>query len=377
MSGVLDRPRFAEGQILAAADLEASQGHATNQLARHERGLHMWGIASGLALTGVDRTATGGARYQDITLSMGMAIDGTGREIVVPADQRLPEAAFEQSNVAQRAAADAWFPVYLRGGDVNSAAAPLGSYCGAASGGRTQEGFSISFGAPGDAAKLDEQTVPAAGEGPGNQAWKVLLGFVQWTDGIAGGKFTATQAHDDQGTSVRYAGVQADQLSARGSQMLLTMLAGDKGEGKFVFAVRKGSGPPVTVLTIAANGDLTATGKIQSGATPGDGPAGTKAQSGVARDGLILPLPPDVTEDMIAPGKGRLHVHLTPRIQKFPLGQTTGVWVGVPIACQVDSSRRLLCTVRYFPLAGGASQDAPGVVDYLLIAEIIPKGAQT
>jgi hypothetical protein len=26
MSGVLDRPRFAEGQILAAADLEASQG---------------------------------------------------------------------------------------------------------------------------------------------------------------------------------------------------------------------------------------------------------------------------------------------------------------------------------------------------------------
>src|SRR6266851_5000501 len=87
MSGVIDRPNFAEGQILAAADLQSSQDHASGQMARHERGLHLWGIASGLALTKQPESTadTPPVNYVQVTLTAGMAIDGTGREIIVPA----------------------------------------------------------------------------------------------------------------------------------------------------------------------------------------------------------------------------------------------------------------------------------------------------
>jgi hypothetical protein len=215
MSGTIDRPRYLEGQILAAADLEASQDHATNQLARHERALHDWGIGSGLALTGVPRTAPGGQSYQDVTLGAGIAVDGTGRETVVQADQRLSEAEFGQSNVSFGAAADAWFPVFLVGRDVQASSAALGTWCGAASGGRTQEGWVLEFGRPGDAATLDQQPVPAPSAGPGNQAWKVLVGFVRWDGTIGTGKFTDVATVDDQGTAVRFAGVRADRITAQ------------------------------------------------------------------------------------------------------------------------------------------------------------------
>src|SRR3954464_10745619 len=158
MSGVIDRPRYAEGQILSAADLEASQDHATDQLARHERDLHEWGVAAGLALSGVDRTTAppSAQTYKDVTLAAGMAIDGTGREIIVPADQRLSEAEFAQSNVSFGAPTGVWFPVFLLGHDVDASSAAAGSWCGAASGGRTQESFIVTFGRPGEAAMLDQ-----------------------------------------------------------------------------------------------------------------------------------------------------------------------------------------------------------------------------
>src|SRR5215813_8174749 len=133
MSDTIERPRYLEGQILAAADLEAAQDHATNQLARHERALHDWGIATGLALTGTARTAPppGGQSYKDVALGAGIVIDGTGREIVVPIDQPLSEAAFAQSNVSFGAAVDAWFPVYVIGHDVQAGSVAIGAYCGA------------------------------------------------------------------------------------------------------------------------------------------------------------------------------------------------------------------------------------------------------
>ena len=47
---VIERPFFFEGQILGAADLQAAVDHAAGQMARHERYLHLWGIATGLTL---------------------------------------------------------------------------------------------------------------------------------------------------------------------------------------------------------------------------------------------------------------------------------------------------------------------------------------
>jgi hypothetical protein len=380
MNGTIDRPRYLEGQILAAADLEASQDHATNQLARHERALHDWGIAAGLALIGVARTAPppGGQSYKDVTLGAGIAIDGTGREIVVSADQRLSEADFTQSNVSFGAAANAWFPVYLLGHDVQTGSTAIGAYCGSASGGRTEEGWIIEFGRPGAAAILGEQTVPAVGAGPGDQAWKVLVGFVRWDKTIGTGKFTDVASVDDQGTAVRFAGVHADRVSARGATMLLTVPAGETGNGQWAFAIRDASGTPTTVLTIAANGDVVTKGRLQGGT--GGGPAGVKAQSGTAWDGLVLPLPAGVTDDMVVSGKGILHVQLTPRIPESPpLAPLNSVWVCLPIVCKIDDKRKLSCKLKFISTDGTppSPQTVSGFCDYLVVAEVLPTGSQS
>ena len=381
MSDVIDRPIFVEGQILAAADLQASQDHATGQVARHERALHSWGIASGLALTKQDRSTadTPPRPYVDVTLAMGMAVDGTGREIVVTADARLAEADFAQSNVSFGAASTAWFPVFLIGRDVPATLAAPGGFCGAAAGSRTQEAYVVEFGRPGDAAKPDEQTVPTIGAGPGNSNWKVPIGFVQWNGTIPGGKFTAAEAFDDQGTTLRYAGVRADSVTARGPTMTLSVPAGVAADGNFMFGVRDATGATKPVLTIAANGDVTATGKLRGAATPGSGPGGVQIQSGAARDGVILPLPVGVTEAMVAPGKGTVHVHLTARIPAAPLGAVPSeTWIGTPIECRVDAQRRLQCLLRFVKIGGAAKPDAvvPGVCDYLLVAAVIAPGGQ-
>ena len=91
MSSRIERPLFYENQILGAADLTATVEHSRSQQARHDRSLHLWGIASGLELTGNDKQTAQGVAYQEITLSPGIAIDGTGREIVVPEAERLSE----------------------------------------------------------------------------------------------------------------------------------------------------------------------------------------------------------------------------------------------------------------------------------------------
>jgi len=83
MSDTVVRPTFYEGEILPAADLIATVDSSRAQLARHERYVHRWGIAFGLKLTGASRTDAQNNKYVSIPLSAGMAIDGTGREVVV------------------------------------------------------------------------------------------------------------------------------------------------------------------------------------------------------------------------------------------------------------------------------------------------------
>src|SRR6266404_3997208 len=97
MSDLIARPTFYEGEVLPAADLTAAVEYPRDQMARHNRYLHTWGIASGLKLTaGKATTTSGGETYKPITLSAGVAIDGTGREIVVPDDVDLSSQDFIQ-----------------------------------------------------------------------------------------------------------------------------------------------------------------------------------------------------------------------------------------------------------------------------------------
>ena len=92
-----ERPVFFEGQVLAAADLTGTVDYGRAAVARQERYLHDWGIADGLQLTAT-KDATG--KHVDITLGAGVAIDGTGREIVVPQSVLLDAGAFYAANGA-------------------------------------------------------------------------------------------------------------------------------------------------------------------------------------------------------------------------------------------------------------------------------------
>src|SRR5262245_12313100 len=95
----LQRPTFYEHQILAAADLTATVQTARTHAARHDRYLHEWGIAEGLALATESKTDPDtNSQYVTVTVQPGMAIDGTGREMVVPGPVALQEAQFEEVN---------------------------------------------------------------------------------------------------------------------------------------------------------------------------------------------------------------------------------------------------------------------------------------
>jgi hypothetical protein len=381
MGDVIERPSFYEGQILGANDLQAAVDHAAGQMARHERYLHLWGIASGLTLEEQNRStaAPQSTPYVEVTIKAGVAIDGTGREIVVPEDTPLSEAEFDQENVAVGADDDDWFPVFLIGGDEPGIVPSFGALaCTTGAATRTMENFSIQFGRPGQAAELDNQILKAPSDGPGSNEWRVLIGFVQWNKTI--GKFKDTTP-SDQGIGPRYAGVRADEVVARSGTLVLrtaarteagksAVIMDDANGGELRFGLQNAAGVITPVFTVNAKGDVKAEGKIQGAVTPGS----VQVQSGTATDGAVLPLPPGVTEEMVAPGKGTVHVQLTPRVDsKPPTLASPNEWGGFPLSYSIDADRRLQCLVRWFHLSGigaGTFQDLPGVCDYLLVVAV-------
>src|SRR5262245_45215734 len=172
MSNRIERPLFYENQIIGAADLTAAVEHSRGQQARHERYLHLWGIASGLKLTGKEKQTAQGNKYQQITLSPGIAIDGTGREIVVSESEPISKDLFDQLNVAVNDK-EAWYPVFLIGRDEPAPQPPLVvGACQNSQPIRKVEGYEISFGRPGDELDLDKE-VSGVADGPGSGEWRV------------------------------------------------------------------------------------------------------------------------------------------------------------------------------------------------------------
>ncbi len=347
MSELIERPLFAEGEILRAEDLNASGDQARGRDARHARLAHRWGIVTGLALEG-----SAGAGGFEIRLSPGVARDVRGREIVVPKEEVLSPDAF---NVA--GGEEDWFPVFLVGVDEVVTGGSAFGACGGATGRRAREAYEIEYGRPQEAIDWEEQDEPEVDEGPdlpsGENAPRVLLGFVQWkNDGFAAVK-------DASPTNIRrrYAGVHGGSIESPDGSVLA--LIADTTKEALSFRVDGGTSP---ILALDRQGNLTIQGTLES-ALKGE----VKISSGVASDGVKLPLPRGVKESDVG-SKLALHVFLRPAVAGALL---------VAEECAADDQRRVRCRVRRLTVdgAGDVTADATAVawpVDYLLI--VGPKG---
>jgi hypothetical protein len=380
-SGAVQRPTFFEGQIIAAADLNATVESARVGLAQHERYLHLPGIAEGLKLAATERQTLSGDTYQDVTVTPGLAVDGNGRHLSLTEAERLSEDVFDQANVAISDPA-ARYPVFLIGRDdipVTSGAPQLACYGNAPT--RVIEIADIGFG------RVDEAADPhniatddiAAGPDAEGAPWRVLLGFVQWNAAI---KRFASIADQSDGVGRAYVGVRADEVVAKGGRLALRSAAkGENGkavveidgsaDGELRFGAQNSSGTVVPVFTVNAKGDVFAAGKI-AGAE-----GGPQFQSGSAFDGTLLPLPPGVTADQVAQGKVTVHAQVTLHLgasifPPLPLAPPLGAghrWLMSPIECRVDEDRRVHCRVVWTRTdAAAPPQIRLGVCDYTLTA---------
>ena len=77
------RPTYFSGQLLTPEVLEAEQSYFLGGRRSDSRRLHGWGIVCGL---GVTPSGSGG-----VVIEPGLAIDGLGREIVVPDRREMPD----------------------------------------------------------------------------------------------------------------------------------------------------------------------------------------------------------------------------------------------------------------------------------------------
>jgi hypothetical protein len=77
------RPKYFSGQLLTAEDFEAEQFYFLDRRRSDNRQLHGWGVVCGL---GVTPSGKGG-----VVVQPGLALDGLGREIVVPDPQEMPD----------------------------------------------------------------------------------------------------------------------------------------------------------------------------------------------------------------------------------------------------------------------------------------------
>jgi hypothetical protein len=380
------RPAFHEGQVLAAADLAATVGYAGAAAARHARYLHDWGIAEGLALVTQNRTDQDtNTQFVEVSVSPGLAIDGTGREIVVPESAVLSEADFQEVNGADQAPPDPLYPVFLTAVDRTSPATGVAS-CGTGTGTgtatgtgtgaaptRVEESYQILFGRLGDERLVADQQPPAVGGAPAEPPvrWLVLLGYVRWADG----HFTAVTT-TARGVGLRYAGVRADTVAARADRLSLRTLPTVQ-EGKpalvlsgedppsLVFGLYQGGGSVSPLMTVAANGNLTIAGSFSGQISAGS----VLATSGTATDGMLLPLPSGVSPAEVADGRVALHVYVTPHVSPSTGGLTTD-GLTTPAEATVDGDRRVQCRMRHYDPTAAPPEvvEQPGTVDFLVLA---------
>jgi hypothetical protein len=273
------RPRFYEGQYLAADDMDAVVAYTQLQLARHELGAHSWGIVAGLTL--LERPTSGAPQRRDVLMTPGLAVDGFGRSLIAPAQVRLPESLF--ANIPYDASVDdpantggtppgRFVRVWLDYSETGTRSpAPGFERCDSGDEfARVQESYRFVIGdqpalvqrrsqivvggATFDAAQVLRQyepTAPALADasipyqqfplGDPRAHWLVPIGWVRWVANPQGGGYLVnrniipTDLGDDRNRKVRqYAGLSTENLQALdGALVLRNRLADPMAPGSF------------------------------------------------------------------------------------------------------------------------------------------------
>ena len=394
MSTTIERATFYEGQILGAEDLRTSADYPRNQLARHERCLHTWGITSGFKLNRKELKTDKDEKYLEVSFDSGTAIDVTGREIVVPDTVTLVPGEFRSQNIAIQPTTkdeEIWYPVFLSGRDQAQQSQSLGATkCGSSLPTRAADTYSIKFGFPNEAGDWQNQTAPDVAAGPGTAGdARILLGFVQWNAAI--NQFVKADYVNATNTGRKYAGVLADEVAARSGEVTIRTtpvvesgkpaMVIDQTEGgelRFGFQdVRGGISDPIFRVTakgdIKVKGDIDAKGAVTANTVKPLITTGVLIESGVAHDGMILPLPVGITEEQVASGKAKLHIQVTP----LYLGvgpKPNFIGLCFPIECKVVG-RRVSCRNFWVGIGPTFITALPGTCNYTVMAYVAAEGS--
>jgi hypothetical protein len=391
MNNPIQLPLFFEGQILNSDDLGATVDYAREQLARHDRYMHTWGIASGFELNFTSSPNPSGTSVNVVMVSAGVAYDGRGREIVLTQDVQLDPTSFMSAKVYDESNPSGWYAVYIQGIDDTPTSQPslAGSCAGASQATRQGEDVQFNFSPP---FQLSNSTAPYTNLTPGDTAdatgnvpaWNILIGFVQWNDDQS--SFTAAQDNNGNGVTRRLAGVQASRVEALEGTLTLqtsdnpnTMLqvvvqeAVGSTAGTLKFGSLDQQGNLKSLLTVDDQGNVSIAGNFTSAAPLA--PGRVSIQSGIATDGMTLPLPSGVTDDNVSQGNVLLHIQVSPIVPEI-IPNTTP-WLGAstvkiasiaPQACYVDSNRRVRCSLFYQLIGIGAPVIVAGMCHYTIMA---------
>jgi hypothetical protein len=392
------RPRFRDGQPLAAADLELVVDQERDRDARHDRALHTPGIALGLQLATEDLPMSfNGSTVvtKRITVTAGVADDGNGTQAVLAADTPLAPTQFEDDvgstgqvdPEASVPGATYPYPVLLTAEDHDGPAPAFAAEgCGAATGPtRVIEDVRIRIGRRGEHITLAAQRPLGPGDSLADAApFRLLLGFVRYHPGL---KRYVELVGELDNIRARRAGVRAGEVVTAGDQLLLrvgepavpgqpalVLEAANGGQLRFGRSTADGGVDPVLTSTTAGsmtvNGSLTVNGTLNPGPVVGT----LRVQSGVATDGMPLPLPPGVTAADVQAGKWALHVQVTPR---FPQPSPPPANVAYLVTrCDVDAGRVVHCEFRRLTTGSSALDPVvPAACNFLVAAAVVASAA--
>ena len=377
------RPRFRDGRPLAAADLELVVDHGRNRDARHDRALHTPGIALGLRLRTEDQPMTFNNRSvvtKRLTVTAGMADDGNGVQVVLAGDQALaPEQFTDDVGTAELDPASAIpgasypYPVLLTAEERDGpedAFSPLG--CGAGGGPtRVVEDVRVRIGRRGEHVTLAAQQPLGPGEALAEAApWRLLLGFVRYHPVL--GRWVEVLDELDN-VRPRRAGVRAGEVVSADDRLLLrvgeppvpgqpALLLETAGGGQLRFGRTTATGGVDEVLSVSTGGAVKVNGTIDPGLVVGT----VRVQSGIATDGMPLPLPPGVTAAELQQGNVVMHVQVTPRFPPAAANEAYAV-----ARCEVDAQRLVHCAVKRLTDGSSNLTSIPAACNYLVAAAVV------
>jgi hypothetical protein len=371
------RPVFSDGAILGAGDLTALAQLDRDRDARAARHLHTPGVAAGLQLTTEERSTPAGARYVEVTVQPGYAVDGSGRELVVASPLPVSADRFTgdiPNPVTQPASTTTvWYPVFVHGLDAPVVSTNGQAGCqGVAGPTRISEDIDIEFGRPGDAGV--EQPVPAPDAGPGDGGWRVLVGFVRLDTAID--RFVAV-SDEAGGVRVPTAGVRAGLVAGQAGRVEVrprsaaaagvpAVVVDEAKGGSLVFGLHTGTGAVTPLMSVDASGNLAVTGTLSGVQTAGS----VRVVAGSAFDGTVLPLPAGVETAAIEKGAVEVAVLLTPRYPQLAAGVRF-----LPAECRVDDDRRVHCWGTAFTPGTAGGTDVASACDYLVLVSVAQGGS--